>query len=468
MKTIEEKALNNNPVKSSLFNRKNLTLTFAIATLLVTGIGTTVGCLWFVNRYRTSDKMRVNIKEFSNKEYPANTALLSVNHQKYNQRKLKLIQKNDTYFDFVLEPTNKKTAKILIKDVDISLFVPKIPKSIRGDKGLKEIYLSEREFSRQQVSFPIDSELVEIIGGDGFEKQNLYSIDIANNCLNAGYWEIILSTKENGKKSVYYQGWFTFPMGHYKNIFEKINNISYWENWWRLEHWQDPERTKTKLNLLRKVVNNRQIPTKFPLDERIIVSGEQTRKVRTLLGDNLVTWGDIYKRYDEIEFATFRTPGWYDHNTPWKNQYWRIGKFKKAILRTIEPTDSKQNLQEIEFVFKDIKTGEKNRLLVSGIDLSQLPKLSVSDYQKGLYMPLGIKVPPFFQSYENLKSQSATDNPYFGVMLDSKDRWINHHELAIDGFVMHLDKDNPNLLHTYLLSYERHTLVAHFISDLEQ
>ena len=82
-------------------------------------------------------------------------------------------------------------------------------------------------------------------------------------------------------------------------------------------------------------------------------------------------------------------------------------------------------------------------------------------------MPLAIKVPPFFQSYQELKSQSASENPYFGVIVDSKDRWINHHELAIDGFAMHLDKDNPNLLHTYLLSYERHTLVAHFISNLE-
>ena len=27
---------------------------------------------------------------------------------------------------------------------------------------------------------------------------------------------------------------------------------------------------------------------------------------------------------------------------------------------------------------------------------------------------------------------------------------------------MHLDEHDPNLLHLYLLSYERHSLVAHF------
>ena len=468
MQIIEPKLLDNQSATSSLFKNKKTIVAIATAILIVTGIWSAVFFLRFIHRYRTSDEMQVNIKEFSNEEYPANTALLSKNYQKYKHRNLKLVQKDDTHFDLVLEPTNKRTAKISLKNIDISLFVPKIPRSIRADKGLKEIYLTEREFNRQQVSFPANSDSVEVIGGDGFEKQNLYSIEIANNCLNAGYWEIILSTKENGQKSVYYQGWFTFPMGHYKNIFEQINNISYWENWRRLEHWQDPDGTKMKLDLLRRAIDERQIPTKFPLDEKIIVSGEQTRKIRTLLADNLVTWGDFYKNYNQIRFATFRTPGWYDNNTPWKNQYWRIGKFNQAILRTIEPTDSKQNLQEIELVFTDTKTGEKNRLLISGINLNQLPKLSVSDYQKGLYMPLAIKAPPFFQSYQELKSQSARENPYFGVILDSKDRWINHHELAIHGFAMHLDKDNPNLLHTYLLSYERHTLVAHFISDLEQ
>ena len=468
MKVIEEKVLHNNGAKSNLLKKKNMILAFAITILIVAGIGTAVGLSWFMSRYKTSDKMQVKLKEFTNQEYPANTSSLSRNHKRYTQRNLTVIKKDNNHFDFILEPTNEKTAKILIKNVDISLFVPQIPEWIKGDRGLTGIYLTEREYSRQQVSFPADSELIEIIGGDGFEKQNLSSIAIANNCLNAGYWEIILSAKENGTKSTYYQGWFTFPMGYYKSIFEQLNNVSYWAHRWRLEHWQDPAGTVPKLDLLRKVLNKREIATDFPLDERIMVSGEQVRKIRTFQGDNIVTWGDIYKNYDEIRFATFRGPGWYDNNTPWKNEYWRIGEFKKAILRMVEPTNSTQNLQEIEFVFNDIKTGKENKMLVSGIDLNQLPKLSVSDYPKGLYMPLGISVPPFYQSYEKLTSQPPSESPYFGLMLDSKDRWINHHELAIDGFVMHLDKNHPNLLHTYLLSYERHSLVAHFISDLEQ
>ncbi|NEO31364.1 MAG: hypothetical protein F6K36_13200 [Symploca sp. SIO3C6] len=80
---------------------------------------------------------------------------------------------------------------------------------------------------------------------------------------------------------------------------------------------------------------------------------------------------------------------------------------------------------------------------------------------------MGIGVPPFYQSYEELKQNPPHESPYFSVLLDSKDQWIDHHSLAVDGPVMHRDQDNPNLLHVYLLSYERHTLVGHFLINLE-
>jgi hypothetical protein len=218
--------------------------------------------------------------------------------------------------------------------------------------------------------------------------------------------------------------------------------------------------------LLRKVIDEKEVAAKFPLDEKIISSGEQSRKVRTTLATNITTWGDFYNDKNEIKFASFRAPGFYDANKPWGNQYWRIGEFKKAILRNTKPVGVEQNLQEIELVFKDTKTGEQNRLFFSGINLKELPKLSVEEYNKGLYMPMGIGVPPFYQSYEDLKKSHPDESPYFSVLLDSKDKWIDHHHLAVDGTAMHLDKDNPNLLHLYLLSYERNTLIGHFTIDL--
>jgi hypothetical protein len=40
--------------------------------------------------------------------------------------------------------------------------------------------------------------------------------------------------------------------------------------------------------------------------------------------------------------------------------------------------------------------------------------------------------------------------------------------VAIDGVVMHRDETNPVLLHAYLLSYERHTLIGHYVISMDQ
>ena len=426
-----------------------------------------VGVFWFTSRYKVDKEMAVELKELSNVEYPANPAPLGENFQRYSSRDLKIIKKDDTHFDFVLEPTNKKTAKIVIKNIDLNLLSPKAPKWVKQDEGLEIIAFTDREWNRQQVSFPVNSEHIEISGGDGFEKQNLYEVALANNCLNAGYWEILLFTKKDDNKSLYYQGWFNFPIGHYKNVFEKNNNLSYWKHWWKLEHWQDPTGTVTKTDSLRKVIDEKEVKAQFPLNEKIILSGEQSRKIRTTLAKDLTTWGDFYTGKNEIKFASFIPPGYYEHNKAWGNEYWRIGEFKKAIFRNIKPVGVEKTLQEIELVFKDTKTGEQNRLFVSGINIKELPQLSVKDYAKGMYMPMGIGVPPFYQSYEDLKKKHPYESPYFSVLLDAKNRWIDHHRLAVDGPVLHLDKDNPNLLHLYLLSYERNTLVAHFLIPLQ-
>ncbi|NJO98818.1 MAG: hypothetical protein HC764_24780 [Pleurocapsa sp. CRU_1_2] len=136
------------------------------------------------------------------------------------------------------------------------------------------------------------------------------------------------------------------------------------------------------------------------------------------------------------------------------------------MLRDIKPVGVDQDLQEIELTFGDTKTGEENKLLVSGINLKDLPKLPVGKYPDGLYMPIGIGVPPFSQSYEQLESNHPDQSPYFSVFLDSEGRWIDHNRLAVAGVAMHLDAKKPDLVHLYLLSYERSTLIAHFQINL--
>ncbi len=49
------------------------------------------------------------------------------------------------------------------------------------------------------------------------------------------------------------------------------------------------------------------------------------------------------------------------------------------------------------------------------------------------------------------------------MLLDPSGRWLDHHRIAVDCPIIHRDEADPGLIHLYLLSYERHTLIAHFV-----
>lgn len=437
-----------------------MVISFLIITVFV---GLLLSGRWLYRRYAVAAEMEIPVKEYSNAEYPEDPANRSVHYGQYSNRKLRLVKRYESHFDFIIEPTNSETAKIVFKNIDVSLMTPSEPEWTRGDPNLERIALIDRQWNRQQVSFPLNSDDLEVTGGDGFERGHLYSAELSKNCLNAGLWETLLFTHENGQKALYYQNWFTFPLGHYKRIFESNTRTSYRKHWYKLEHWSDPSGTPVDLEKLREVKTERKIPVIFDPAEAIVAAGEQLRKRRTVIGINIRRWSDFVSEKVDVGFAQFIPPGRYSVNNIWKNEYWRLVKVDGAILRDIRsPAQPLKPLQEIEMIFED-KRGNKNRFIVSGFDLNGLPQLGGADYPQGLYMPMGIGVPPFFQIYDELKKNPPDHSLYFSVMLNSKNKWINHHKVAIDGQVMHRDEKTPDLLHIYLLSYERHSLISHYV-----
>jgi hypothetical protein len=435
---------------------RNIALAIALLLLLAV-IGAVIRTRL---RYATAETMVLPVREYSNAEYPEDPANRSVHFGQRTARRLTLVQKDDTHFDFVLEPTDARTATIVFQDVDVSLMTPSVPSWAREDEGLRRIALTDRQWNRQQVSFDRSSPHVEVRGGDGFESANLISAELAKNCLNAGLWEILLYVQEHGSKALYYHDWFTFPLGHYQHVFERNTGLPYWRHWYYLEHWFDPAGTPVRLDGLRRVTAERTVPVGFDGDEALVIAGEQVQKRRTVMADSLVAWKDFYDGR-QVRFASFVKPGRYSVAQPWKNQYERLQHLDQAIWRDVISPATDQPLHELELVFTG-KEGGKCRFLVSGFDLAALPPLAVEDYNHGLYMPMGIGVPPFFQSYEELQRRPPDRSPYFSVLLDADDRWLDHHSVAIDGPVLHRDAKDPNLLHVYLLSYERHSLIGHF------
>ncbi len=447
-------------VRSRRF-RKRLVIGLAIAIPAVaagTGVRT-----WL--RYRTADVMVLPIREFSNAEYPEDPAARSVWYGMYQGRRLRLERRDEAHFDFTLEPLHPHIATIEFKNVDVSLMTPNLPEWTKGDPGLRRIALTDRQWNRQQVRFGAPTgDPVSASGGDGREARSLVSAELAKNCLNAGLWEVLLFVQEDGEKKLYYQGWFTFPLGFYRDVFNHNTGLSYLDHWYYLEHWFDPAGTVIALTKLREVLNEKEVPATFDPAEPIVAFGEQQRKRRTTMASNVANWGDVYQPND-IHFASFVPPGRYSLNVPWNNEYPRMERFEQAILRKVRSPAANAPVDELELVFSSRSASGKVRFLVSGFRMDELPQLPVEDYSKGLYMPMGIGVPPFFQDYKELAEKPPNTSAYFSVLLDDHDRWVDHHHFAIDGPVLIRDHSNPQRLHLYLLSYERHSLIGHWVID---
>ncbi|MDA0832082.1 MAG: hypothetical protein O2955_03780 [Planctomycetota bacterium] len=213
-------------------------------------------------RYHTAEAMTIPVQEFSNVEYPEDPSGRSVHLGKYQGRRLTLTHKTGTLFDFDFVPLDPHVARVVFHDVDVSLMTPNVPEWTKSDPGLTRIALTDRQWNRHQVRFDPAASNIEISGGDGFEKENLYSVELAKNCLNAGLWEVLLFVKEGDGKAMYYQGWFTFPLGHYKTVFEQNTGLSYREHWYYLEHWFDPAGTKMPLENFAMSFRNETPPSR--------------------------------------------------------------------------------------------------------------------------------------------------------------------------------------------------------------
>ena len=150
-----------------------------------------------------------------------------------------------------------------------------------------------------------------------------------------------------------------------------------------------------------------------PLDEAILVGGEQTNKLKLLNTMNLFSWKDLRDHPQALRFARFVSPGRYT-SAEWQahRNILNRASFDRAFVRRVRGIGSKEMTHELELVFRaSDRDGSLHRLLISGIDVQSLPQLRAKDYHRGWQMPLGISVPPTEQTYERRKSSPLTSLP---------------------------------------------------------
>ncbi|MEM6473265.1 MAG: hypothetical protein AAF802_27130, partial [Planctomycetota bacterium] len=327
-----------------------------LAMLVVAGINL------FASRYASTNTTNINVRELSHLDYPDDPSGRHLKHSQYDGRSLRLVKVDERHFDFVFESRNPDVAKVVFKNVDVSLMTPSLPETCQDDPSLRVIALTDREWNRQQVHFYRDSDTLEVSGGDGWEEENLQVAALAKNCLNAGLWEVLLFTKDDNGKQMYYQGWFSFPIGHYKRLWEQNTGISYWNDkfFWRMEHWVDPEGTPVDLDLLRDAESMTKVEFKYDPEEEIWYAGEQVRKRRTSKAPGVKQWGDFVSQRTKVRFATFRPPGVYDGSKPWGNRYELIANLTDVRHQRVVSKLDEQTYDELIVEFESV-SGEPVR-----------------------------------------------------------------------------------------------------------
>ena len=163
-------------------------------------------------------------------------------------------------------------------------------------------------------------------------------------------------------------------MGQYKRLWENNTGLSYWNdfNFYRMEHWLNPEGDVLPVEKLRTIVSETEIDAKFDPEEPIRFAGEQIRKRRTVQAPGVRNWGDVVEKRDSISFASFNPPGFYDVETPWHNRFELIAKFKNAAHRRVKSVLNGEELDELELRFETVD-GKETRLYIGGLDLSKAP-----------------------------------------------------------------------------------------------
>lgn len=444
------------PVLRAHRTRTNVVYALLGVVILVT----LAGLAWFADRYDGRTQQTVALTAFAKDDYPENPENTSSIFGAYQHRQLIIQQLSDTRFRFLLEPATPQAAAIELTDVDLAHFIATIPAWVKIDPDLIKVGLIDREWNRQQVRIARTSTHLDVReGGDGFEQRALTRVDLARNCLNAGLWELLLFNTENGEERVYEHLWFTFPLGLYKQVFEQVNDLSYWSYWWSLEHWVDPSGTPIRLDRLRTVEQEWPVQSTVRWDEPVAMHGEQVRKRKNILTPVGATYRDWYTQ--PVRFASFIPPGRYSRAHPRETQLHYLAELTGVIVRRVKLIESVHHLFEIELDFRSSKTGNVTRLVLGGLDWAAIPVAPPDLYDRGWQMPLGIGNPSFFESYDEVVANPPIQRPFYGFHLDAQNRWLDHHAIGVDGPLLHWDADDPSLLHLYLLSYERHTLLNH-------
>ncbi len=435
---------------------------FALLTLLSCDYSTKHQSLPPVSQNEQINKhiYTATLQEMNDEEYPDNPDI-SIRHPKYIETVMQSIsfEQKGEVFEVIIYPSQQNDDTVIMNNIDLMEFIPSIPHCAKGDDYLSLISVVNQEWNRNQVKWS-GEDLHQILPKNfTVNGEVITRIDLARNCLSAYLWEVFFSAKIDGKDKVFYHGWFNFPKELYRQLFKERNYIAFDSYAEYLEHWKNPANKPLNLNAIRKILSSSEVEFVNHDQEMYPLEGERKKKeICIIYPTHYDKMADFHT--DSALFATFSEPGFYNRKDPRTTELGRFYNLKNIEYRKTESTH-KAELDELKMIFER-ENGEITQFIFGGLDFSSLPKLSPADCNKGIPFPMGIGNHPFYESNREHLQINSQENPYFGVLLDEEGKWIDSHRIGIDGPLLHLDKDNPTILHVWLLSFERHALVGHY------
>lgn len=400
-----------------------------------------------------AQRWEFKIVELNDSDYPDNPDI-GFRHSRYNTDafdKGALIKKDDTY-TFVFQLKNGDS--ITIQQLNMMQFIPETPEHLKKDDYLNKLALINQEWNRNQVKL--------LAGEFQCGNQDIVRVDVARNCLNSYLWEVILYAEENERTLPIAHGWFNFPKKKYRELFNKRNSGAFEPLKEHLVNWHDIESRFVNKTLLRKYVKEMNIYHIDLSDSMYPLKAAREKKRKEIMWPKQFhSMRDLQN--DSSTFATFTPPGFYNKSDP---RHTELGRFKHLnglhLYRT-QSVHSGKELHEIEFNFDDPETGRNTRLFVGGIDLSKMPQLSASNANKGWKNSMGFGNHSFYESLSDFNKYNTAKSDYYAYLTDGNGNWLDSHKVGIDGPIIHLDKEQPELIHIWLLSFERHALIGHYL-----
>ena len=368
--------------------------------------------------------------------YPGNPSTLKT-PLRQDLGSMRLERKENGRYDLSLEGG---PAPLSVKDVDVGLFLPRVPAYARASEDLLRYALIQREFNRNEIKFGAVGDLADF--------------KVANNCLRTSLWEVMLDQAGEKGNAMVFHGWFSFPPDEHARLFETLNGKTLAECEKLIAQYPKIDGMPAPLDALRKVSSERKVTPQSLASETPIQFGEQKRKAKLMLAPGIATYADYYAQKNQpIRTARFSEPGFYDPKSPVEFDLTWLAKPVSAIVRDVTVGSTKAT--EVELAFEGGR-----RIVVGDRDLGALPaRTQAPDNDKDtLRLTFGIGTPDIYATLADRAAEASAERPNWLFLLGPDGKHVDNHQAGVDRVFCWSD---GRTLHLYLVGYERIAVVGH-------